>query len=81
MIATVTPCEKDIRDMFMFIMMFGGLLRESEVAGLWKEEVWVDEDDIQREVLHIIINKSKRVHERRGETVVLAAARVRLCAL
>ena len=73
MIAAVTPCEKDIRDIFMFIMMFGGLLRESEVAGLWKEEVWLDVDDEGGEVLYIFINKSKRDQERRGDTVVLAA--------
>jgi hypothetical protein len=73
MIAAATPCEKDIRDILMFIMMFGGLLRESEAAGLLVEEVWLDEDDMQGEVLYIFINKSKRDQERRGDTVVLAA--------
>jgi integrase len=73
MIGASTPCEQDIRDMFLFILMFGGLLRESEAAGLMKEEVWVVDDEIQGEVLYIFINKSKRDQERKGDTVVLAA--------
>ena len=73
MVAKATPCEQDIRDIFMFILMFGGLLRESETAGLTKEEVWIVVDEIQGEVLYIFINKSKMDQEKRGETVVLAA--------
>jgi integrase len=73
MIRAAAPCEMDIRDLFMFIIMFGGLLRESEAAGLRKEEVWVVDDEVQGEVLYIFINKSKRDQERRGDTVVLAA--------
>jgi integrase len=73
MIRAGTPSEKDIRDLFMFIIMFGGLLRESEVVGLKKEEVWIDYDELQGEVLYIFVNKSKRDQERRGDTIVLAA--------
>ena len=73
MIREGTPSEKDIRDLFMFIMMFGGLLRESEVARLRKDEVWIDYDEIQGWALHIFVNKSKRDQERKGDSVVLAA--------
>jgi site-specific recombinase XerC len=73
MVGRATPCEKDIRDIFMFILMFGGLLRESEVVGLKKAEVWLVDDEIEGEVLYISINKSKRDQEKRGATVVLAA--------
>ena len=73
MIGMSTAREQDIRDMFMFILMFGGLLRESEAVGLKKDEVWVEWDEVQGEVLYIFIDKSKIDQERKGDTVVLAS--------
>ena len=58
---------KDVRDILLFIMMFGGLFRGSEAAALKAEKVWVEEGN-----LYIFVEKSKVDQDCHGETIVLA---------
>ena len=59
----------DIRDILLFIIMFGGLLRESEAVALKNTDVWVVEGN-----LYIFVEKSKMDQTRIGYTVVLAGS-------
>ena len=53
--------EKGIRDTFMMILMFVGLLRKSEVVGLKFGDVWVGSlEGVEEEVLFVHIRRSKR---------------------
>ena len=58
---------KDTRDVLMFILMFGGMLRECEAAALKASDVWVHEGN-----LYILVEKSKTDQTGLGATVVLA---------
>jgi integrase len=58
---------KDIRDVFLFIMMFGGMLRGSEAAALKTDRVWVEDGN-----LYIFVEKSKSDQDSHGATIVLA---------
>lgn len=60
----------DIRDIFLFILMFGGLLRESEAAALKTEDVWVVDGN-----LYVVVKKSKTDQESISRTVVLAKSK------
>jgi integrase len=74
MIPLVNRDERDIRDMFMLILMFLGFLRESEIVALEFEDIWVG--DLEgTEVLYVYISPmSKNDTERTGHTVVLVEA-------
>jgi len=73
MARSALPTEKEIRDVFLFILMFGGLLRESEAVALEFSDVWISKDELEGECLYVFIQKSKTDQQRRGDTVVLAA--------
>ena len=57
----------DARDVLMFILMFGGFLRECEAAALKSSDVWVKNGN-----LYVFVEKSKTDQTRIGDTVVLA---------
>jgi hypothetical protein len=68
------PTEASIRDVFMFILMFLGFLREDEVTSLEFSDVWVGlMEGVVEEVLFIRIRKSKTDPGRNGCTVVLVS--------
>ena len=70
-------CEntvKEVRDVLLFIMMFLGLLRESEAVALEDKDVWVDEvEGYDRQMMYIVIRKSKTDQTGETATVVLSA--------
>jgi integrase len=69
-----TPTETCLRDVFMFILMFLGFLREDEVTSLQFGDVWVGNlDGVTDEVLFIRVRTSKTDPGRNGCTVVLEA--------
>ena len=50
------PSEVGIQDVFMFILMFLGVLREDEVTRLGFADVWVGHlDDVLDEVLFVCV--------------------------
>ena len=69
------------RDLVMFILMFGGMLREDEAVKLKAVEVWIDVEPLTGEpFLNIWVDKSKTDQQRKGHHIVLAAqADPRLC--
>ena len=74
MVRITKPTEASIRDMFIFILMFLGFLREDEVTSLEFGDVWVGSlKDVKEEVLFIRVRTSKTDPGRNGATVVLAA--------
>jgi integrase len=69
-----TLAEAHLRDVFMFILMFLGFLRESELTSLEFGDVWVGSlKGVVEEVLYIRVRTSKTDPGRNGATVVLAA--------
>jgi integrase len=62
----------DVRDIFMFILMRKGMLRESEAVALKKDDVWIEQVD-KEEVLFVFVEKSKVDQQRRGHTIVIAS--------
>jgi len=67
MVGAAEPKAIDIRDILMFILMFGGFLRQSEVVGLRKTQVWVEfDEELEREVLYMYIDMSKTDQEKTG---------------
>jgi integrase len=69
-----TPNEISIRDVFMFIIMFVGFLREEEVTSLKVEDMWIGKlAGVEEEVLFVCVAKSKTDPGRNGAIMVLAA--------
>lgn len=69
-----TPNEVSIRDVFLFILMFLGFLREEEATDLKTTDVWVGElAGVKEEVLFVCVAKSKTDPGRNGATMVLVA--------
>ena len=65
----------ELRDAFVFVLLYLGMLRASNVSWLRREDVWVEKDEeTKEEVLFIFVSKMKNDQERKGNTVVLAAA-------
>jgi integrase len=65
----------DVRDAMVFVLLYLAMLRASNVAMLRREDVWVETDvESKEEVLFIFVSKAKNDQERKGNTVVLAAA-------
>ena len=82
MVSRKDPKLKMVRDILMFILMFGGFMRQSEVAALKKGDVWLGEEEGSGgPCVYIFIEKSKTDQERIGETIVLQAGSVgsKLC--
>jgi integrase len=78
MVSRTEPELKMVRDIFMFILMFGGFMRQSEVTALKKEDVWIGEEEgSEGPCVYIFIEKSKTDQERTGETIVLQAGNTR----
>ena len=71
----------DSRDMFTFIVMYLGLLRESEAINLRDDHVWFATTDQGVRVLCIWIQSSKTDQEQVGELVILEEnlTDVRIC--
>jgi integrase len=63
---------KEVRDMFMLLLMFVGFLRESEAVGLLYEDVWVETvQETGQEALYMVIRKSKTDQLSENATVVI----------
>ena len=66
--------EKGVRDVFLFILMFLGFLREEEATDLGIKDVWVGKlQGIEEDVLFVCVAKSKTDPGRNGATMVLIA--------
>ena len=76
MTRVASPSEASVRDIFMFILMFLGFLREEEVTNLENGDVWIGElDGVSEEVLFIRVRQSKTDPGRNGATMVLVACK------
>jgi hypothetical protein len=64
-----------VRNTFILILMFVGLMRESEAMALGEDDVW-EEVVGSATILFIFIEKSKTDRGRAGYTVVLEASPV-----
>ena len=74
MARAAVPAESSIRDVFMFVLMFLGFLREDEVTSLMFPDIWVGMmEGVVEEVLFIRVRKSKTDPGRNGCTVVLVS--------
>jgi integrase len=67
-----------VRDIAMVVLQMAGFVRESEIAGLGAEDVWIDEvvensasGSTRAQAVFLFIEKSKTDVERRGHTVVV----------
>jgi site-specific recombinase XerD len=74
MVAKVTHCAQDIRDMFLMILMFMGFLRESEAVALTPDDLFIGTLD-NFEVLYVKISPlAKNDKDRNGSTVILSGS-------
>lgn len=74
MLAKCRRTSMDVRDMFILILMFTGFLRESEVARLGPEDVWLAREE-NMDVLFVYVSiMSKADKYRTGATIVISAS-------
>jgi len=78
MLRTSSYTVEDWRNLALLGLMTVAMLRQSEAIALRAEDLWVEELDEaggrKRDVMFVLITKSKTDQERRGETVVVAAS-------
>ena len=73
-VSRTSPKFKTVRDIFMFILMFGGFMRQSELTALEQGDVWLGEEEGSEGMcVDIFIQKSKTDQGRVGSTIVLQA--------
>ena len=74
----------EVRDMFLVLLLFSAMLRESELASLGVDDVWEEtletREGGQIRVLFVFVEQSKTDQVRRGHTIVVSEAKdPRIC--
>ena len=70
--ALVQPTFESVRNFFVLLMMMMAMLRESELANLMKQDVWVEIVN-EEACLFILVEMSKTDQGREGHTIVLSS--------
>ena len=75
MAAACSDEPKDVRDVFMIILMFVGFLRQSEAVALLHEDTWVETvQETGQEALYVVVRKSKTDQFSENATIVIGGS-------